>query len=215
MRDQKSQARKIPEQILRHHELHETRNVGDQILDGRMREILIDRFAAVQHERHVQPLRRFENRIIVLAGEGLVLPAAAGAVGIEIERDETFLGPTLDLFRHLLGWTRRMLPEHADRRKAAGIQLTGAKNKAVVEIGPDGVLFRGAFMRRHGFRAGRGECDVDFARVHQADDLLQTLCDVRVGDFRETSRFFPEAAPGESLRLPGDWRDERSVGESR
>src|SRR6185437_7803762 len=112
-------------------------------------------FAAVQHERHIHLLRRFENRVIVLSGKGLILPAAAGTIGIEIERDETLLRPTLDLFRHLLGWTRRMLPEHAHRRKAAGIQLAGAKDKAVIEIGPDGVLFRSTFMCRHGFRTGR------------------------------------------------------------
>ena len=82
-----------------------------------------------------------------------------------------------------------MLPEHADRRKTAGTQPTGAKDQAVVEIGPDGVLFRSAFVRRHGFRAGRGERDVDFARVHQADDLLEAFCDIRVGDFRNIEIF--------------------------
>ena len=77
-----------------------------------------------------------------------------------------------------------MLSEHADRRKAARSQLAGAKDQAVVEIGPDGVLFRSAFVRRHGFRAGRSECDLDLARVHQADDLLEALFDVGIGDLR-------------------------------
>ena len=78
-----------------------------------------------------------------------------------------------------------MLSEHADRRKAAGIQLTGAKDKAVVEIGPDGVLFRGTFMGRHGFRSGRGERDIDAARIHQADYLFQTLFNVGIRDVGE------------------------------
>ena len=69
-----------------------------------------------------------------------------------------------------------------DRRKAAGIQLTGAKDQAVIEIGPDGVLFRSTFMRRHGFRTGRSERDIDAARIHQADDLLQTLFNVGIRD---------------------------------
>ena len=193
MRDQKAQTRKIPEQIFRHHELHEARNVGDQILDGRMREVLVDRFAAVQHERHIQPLRRFENRIIVLSGEGLVLPAAAGAIGIEIERDETLLGPTLDLFRHLLGWRRRMLSEHAHRRKAAGIQLTGAKDKPVIEIGPDGVLFRSTFMCRHGFRTRRSERDIDATRIHQADTCSRLFLTSASEMLGTASGFFPES----------------------
>jgi len=91
----------------------------------------------------------------------------------------------------VLGRTRGMLSEHAHRRESAEIQLAGAKDEAVVEIGPDGVLFRRAFMRRHGLRTRRSECDIDGTRNHQADDLLQTLLNVGVGDVGEDIGIFP------------------------
>src|SRR5947209_3585066 len=125
-----------------------------------MREVLVDRLAAVQHERQIESLRRFEHGIIVLSGEGLVLPTAPGAVGIEIERDKTVVGPALDLLGNLRGWRRGMLPQHSYRCKAPRVQLAGAQDEAIVEIGPDGVLLRGAVMSGHRLRAGRGECDV-------------------------------------------------------
>ncbi len=75
----------------------------------------------MQHQRHVQRLGGGKDRIVVLAGERRVAPASAGAVGVEIERDESLAGPLFHLLRDALGRAGLVLAQHADRSEFAGV----------------------------------------------------------------------------------------------
>lgn len=73
-----------------------------------------------------------------------------------------------------------MLSEHADGSETSRIQLAGTEDEAVVEVGPDTVLLNRAVVRGHRLGARGGERHVDFAGVHEADDLLEAFGDVSV-----------------------------------
>ena len=124
-------------------------------------------------QRHIQRLGSFEDRVVLLTGERLIGPAAAGAIRVEIEAHETFASPSFHLLCNGAGRAARVLAQHADGGELAGVQLAGAQDQAVIQVRPQAVLFHCAVVRCHGFGTRRGERHIDVALRHQADAICE------------------------------------------
>ena len=136
MRDNKSQSRKILEQIGRE-ELHKGCRVGVNVMRTGCMEVRIARRADMNHRRHIQLHHLFIERVPVAVGERWGSPVAAGRIRIQIAPNKAqLLHAALEFSDAVAGWDSRRLRQLANADEIFRIQRADAMDQIVAVRGP-------------------------------------------------------------------------------